>query len=73
LLEPEGTRTTTRRMGQQRKAEAMAGWRVTPASTPHRSGQGKGAAGACVSPCSGRGGWGSAGGVLAPGWFRLSC
>ena len=66
LLEPAGTRTTTRRMGQQREAEAM-GWMARntgPNAPPQRPG--KGAAGACVSPCARRGGWGSAGVVLAP-------
>jgi len=66
LLEPECTRTTTRRMGQQREAEAM-GWMARntgPNAPPQRPGQG--AAGARVSPCARRGGWGSAGVVLAP-------
>ena len=66
LLEPAGTRTTTRRMGQQREAEAM-GWMARntgPNAPPQRPG--KGAAGARVSPCARRGGWGSAGVVLAP-------
>ena len=66
LLEPDGTRTTTRRIGQQREAEAM-GWmerNTGPNAPPQRPG--KGAAGACVSPCARRGGWGSAGVVLAP-------
>ena len=66
LLEPAGTRTTTRRMGQQREAEAM-GWMARntgPNAPPQRPG--KGAAGACVSPCARRCGWGSAGVVLAP-------
>ena len=42
LLEPEGTKTTTRRMGQQSEAEAMDGWRGTPApnAPPQRPGQG---------------------------------
>ena len=69
LLELEGTRTTTRRMGQQREAEAM-GWMARntgPNAPPQRPG--KGAAGACVSPCARRGGWGSAGVVLAPAWL----
>jgi hypothetical protein len=53
-------------MGQQREAEAM-GWMARntgPNAPPQRPG--KGAAGACVSPCARRGGWGSAGVVLAP-------
>jgi len=73
LLELEGTRTTTRRMGQQRDAEAM-GWMARntgPNAPPQRPG--KGAAGACVSPCARRGGWGSAGEVLPHTWLRLSC
>jgi hypothetical protein len=53
-------------MGQQREAEAM-GWmaRNTGSNAPPQR-PGKGAAGACVSPCARRGGWGSAGVVLAP-------
>jgi hypothetical protein len=57
-------------MGQQREAEAM-GWlarNTGPNAPPQRPG--KGAAGACVSPCARRGGWGSAGVVLAPAWLR---
>jgi len=53
-------------MGQQREAEAM-GWMARntgPNAPPQRPG--KGAAGACVSPCARRGGWGRAGVVLAP-------
>jgi hypothetical protein len=53
-------------MGQQREAEAM-GWMARntgPNAPPQRPG--KGAAGACVSPCARRCGWGSAGVVLAP-------
>jgi hypothetical protein len=66
LLEPAGTRTTTRRMGQQREAEAMGRMarNTGPNAPPQRTG--KGAAGARVSPCARRGGWGSAGVVLAP-------
>jgi len=53
-------------MGQQREAEAM-GWMARntgPNAPPQRPG--KGTAGARVSPCARRGGWGSAGVVLAP-------
>jgi hypothetical protein len=52
LLELEGTRTTTRRMGQQREAEAMGrkARNTGPNAPPQRPG--KGAAGARVSPCA---------------------
>ena len=56
-------------MGQQREAVAM-GWMARntgPHAPPQRPG--KSAAGACVSPCPGGGGWGSADVVLAPPWL----
>jgi hypothetical protein len=42
-----------------------------PHAPPQRPCQG--AVGACVSPCTRRGGWGSAGVVLAPTWTRPFC
>ena len=52
--------------GSRGKRRPWDGWRGTPASNAPPQRPGKGAAGACVSPCARRGGWGSAGVVLAP-------
>jgi len=52
--------------GSRGKRRPWEGWRGTPASIAPPQRPGQGAAGACVSPCARRGGWGSAGVVLAP-------
>jgi hypothetical protein len=68
-------------MGQDHHAADRAaeesgghGWMARntgPNAPPQRPCQG--AVGACVSPCTRRGGWGSAGVVLAPAWPRPYC
>jgi len=48
--------------------EAMERWRGTPPPTPRRCGRARAVppGAACVSPCPGRGGWGTGYAVLAP-------